>query len=145
MFTRILIATDGSPLARRAARRGLAMAVRMGAEVMAFTVVPDWHVFSLDPKTARESLQRFDKRNRRAAEAALAQIGREAAALGVRCRTKQARSDQPWKEILGAAKRWRADLVVVGSHGHGSMAGLILGSQAHKVLTHCKVPVMVCR
>lgn len=145
MFSRILIATDGSPLARRAARRGLAMAARMGAQVLAFTVVPNWHVFSLDPKTARESLQRFDKRNRRAAEAALAQIEREAGKLGVPCRSKQTRSDQPWQDIVRTAKRWRADLVVMGSHGHGKVASLILGSQAHKVLTHSKVPVMVCR
>lgn len=145
MFSRILIATDGSSLASAAAHRGLLLAERMGAQVLVITVVPRWHVFTLDPQAARESLERFEKRNRRAAEAALQQVALEARSRGIECRVKRERSDEPWEEIVKAGKRWRADLIVMGSHGHGALASVLLGSQAQKVLVHSKVPVMVCR
>ena len=38
-----------------------------------------------------------------------------------------------------------ADLIVLGSHGHRGLERLILGSQAQKVLTLSKVPVLVVK
>lgn len=37
------------------------------------------------------------------------------------------------------------DLVVMGSHGHGSVLNLVMGSVANQVLAHCKVPVLLVR
>ena len=37
------------------------------------------------------------------------------------------------------------DLLVMGSHGHGSLANLVMGSVATKVLAHSKVPVLLVR
>jgi nucleotide-binding universal stress UspA family protein len=44
---------------------------------------------------------------------------------------------------LGAERNF--DLIVMGSHGHSPLAGLVLGSVATQVLTHCKVPVLLVR
>ena len=38
-----------------------------------------------------------------------------------------------------------ADLVVVGSHGHGEFAGMLLGSVSQHCVTHCRCPVVVIR
>jgi nucleotide-binding universal stress UspA family protein len=38
-----------------------------------------------------------------------------------------------------------ADLVVVGSHGHGEFAGMLLGSVSEHCVTHCHCPVVVTR
>jgi nucleotide-binding universal stress UspA family protein len=38
-----------------------------------------------------------------------------------------------------------ADLVVVGSHGHGELARMLLGSVSKKCVTHCHCPVVVMR
>jgi nucleotide-binding universal stress UspA family protein len=38
-----------------------------------------------------------------------------------------------------------ADLVVVGSHGHGEFVGLLLGSVSEHCVTHCRCPVVVIR
>jgi nucleotide-binding universal stress UspA family protein len=38
-----------------------------------------------------------------------------------------------------------ADLVVVGSHGHGEFAGMLLGSVSEHCVTHCHCPVVVIR
>jgi nucleotide-binding universal stress UspA family protein len=37
------------------------------------------------------------------------------------------------------------DLVVMGSHGHGALLTLVMGSVATQVLAHCKVPVLLVR
>ena len=37
------------------------------------------------------------------------------------------------------------DLVVLGSHGHGAMLNMVLGSVATQVLANCKVPVLIVR
>jgi nucleotide-binding universal stress UspA family protein len=37
------------------------------------------------------------------------------------------------------------DLVVMGSHGHGAVGGLVLGSVTQRVLAACKTPVLVIR
>lgn len=52
---------------------------------------------------------------------------------------------QPAEEIAKAADRGAYDLLVMGSHGHGSFGGLVLGSVATKVLSHCTVPVLLVR
>jgi nucleotide-binding universal stress UspA family protein len=37
------------------------------------------------------------------------------------------------------------DLIVIGSHGHGELANLVLGSVATRVLARCKVPMLIVR
>src|SRR6476661_3897217 len=37
------------------------------------------------------------------------------------------------------------DLILMASHGRKGVAGLVLGSETHKVLIHSKIPVLVCR
>ncbi|MGL6205521.1 MAG: universal stress protein, partial [Giesbergeria sp.] len=37
------------------------------------------------------------------------------------------------------------DLLVMGSHGHGALATLVMGSVTTQVLAHCKVPVLIVR
>ena len=47
--------------------------------------------------------------------------------------------------ISNTAESGKFDLVVMGSHGHGSLGNLVLGSVATQVLGHCKVPVLLVR
>ena len=47
--------------------------------------------------------------------------------------------------ISKAADSGKFDLVVMGSHGHGSLGNLVMGSVATQVLAHCKVPVLLVR
>ena len=47
--------------------------------------------------------------------------------------------------IARFAEQGRFDLIVLGSHGHGELAGLVLGSVATRVLARCKVPVLIVR
>jgi nucleotide-binding universal stress UspA family protein len=47
--------------------------------------------------------------------------------------------------ISKTADSGKFDLVVMGSHGHGTLGNLVMGSVATQVLAHCKVPVLLVR
>lgn len=47
--------------------------------------------------------------------------------------------------ISKTAESGKFDLVVMGSHGHGTLGNLVMGSVATQVLAHCKVPVLLVR
>ena len=49
------------------------------------------------------------------------------------------------ESIAEAAERGKYDLVVMGSHGHGTLVNLVMGSVATQVLAHCKVPILLVR
>lgn len=51
----------------------------------------------------------------------------------------------PGKLIAQHAEKGRFDLIMLGSHGHGALGNVVLGSVATKVLAQCKVPVLVVR
>jgi nucleotide-binding universal stress UspA family protein len=47
--------------------------------------------------------------------------------------------------IAETAKKGGYDLVVLGSHGHGTLGNLVMGSVATKVLAHCSTPALLIR
>jgi nucleotide-binding universal stress UspA family protein len=47
--------------------------------------------------------------------------------------------------IAKFAESGKFDLVVMGSHGHGALMNLVMGSVATQVLAHCKVPILMVR
>jgi nucleotide-binding universal stress UspA family protein len=47
--------------------------------------------------------------------------------------------------IATAATKGGYDLIIMGSHGHGTLTNLVMGSVATKVLANCKVPVLLIR
>ena len=47
--------------------------------------------------------------------------------------------------IAEAADHGRFDILMMGSHGHGALASMVLGSVTAKVLGLCKVPVLIVR
>ena len=145
MFKRILIPVDGSSLSKKAARTGVALAKRLGAEVVAMMATPTFRVFTLNPLMATDSSAEYVRDSKKIAAKALAEVGKIAAAAKVRCGAKHIVSDHPYNAIIRSAKRERCDLVVMASHGRGGVSGVLLGSETAKVLTHSGVPVLVCR
>ena len=64
---------------------------------------------------------------------------------GVRCQCIHVTNDFPADAILAVAKQQKCDLIVMASHGRRGLAGVLLGSETQKVLTHSKIPVLVSR
>jgi len=59
--------------------------------------------------------------------------------------TEQILLGPPQAAILEEAERWKADLIVVGSHGYGTWHRLVLGSVSQAVVLHAKCSVEVVR
>lgn len=53
--------------------------------------------------------------------------------------------DQPFKAIISTATKRGCDLILMASHGHSGITGILLGNEAQKVLTHSHIPVLVYR
>ena len=51
----------------------------------------------------------------------------------------------PGEAIAKFAENGKFDLLVMGSHGHGALGNLVMGSVATQVIAHCKVPVLLVR
>jgi nucleotide-binding universal stress UspA family protein len=49
------------------------------------------------------------------------------------------------EQIHGYVEKYKIDMIVMGSHGHGGLKNLIMGSEASKVLATTTVPVLLVR
>jgi nucleotide-binding universal stress UspA family protein len=47
--------------------------------------------------------------------------------------------------IAAEAEKGEYDLLIMGSHGHGTLGNLVMGSVSTKVMAHCKVPLLLVR
>jgi nucleotide-binding universal stress UspA family protein len=68
-----------------------------------------------------------------------------ASKAGVSCSTVHVKERHPADGILETAKARSCDLIVMASHGRRGLTRLLLGSQAHNVVTHSAIPVLICR
>jgi len=55
------------------------------------------------------------------------------------------REGNPAVEIIDEAHEGGYDMVIIGSHGHGTLAGVLMGDNARRVVRRCRVPVTVIR
>lgn len=49
------------------------------------------------------------------------------------------------EEVVGYASENNMDLIAMGSHGHGALKGLVLGSVATKVMALSQIPILIVR
>jgi len=145
MYTNILIPTDGSKLAGKAVRHGIALAQRIGAKVTALTVSPPFHTFTTDTQMIEDTPAQYQTRMRNHAEKTLGAIADAARAAGVACEILHLEHEHPYRAIIDTADAKGCDLIVMASHGRRGIAAMVLGSETLKVLTHCKIPVLVHR
>ena len=144
MYSNILIPTDGSELAGNAVNHGIELAKKLGAKVTILTVTVPFRFFSVEGAMI-EAPPGYDTRGKETAEKILASAAARAKAAGVPVETVQVEDDSPYQAIIETAESKGADLIVMSSHGRRGVSALILGSETAKVLTHCKIPVLVHR
>jgi nucleotide-binding universal stress UspA family protein len=145
MYTHILIPTDGSELGGRAVEHGIALARQIGAKITALTALPPFHTFTTDTQMIEDTPQQYAARMHKHAEQTLGAAAAAARAAGVACETIQVEHEHPYRAIIDFAALKGCDLIVMASHGRRGISALVLGSETIKVLTHCKIPVLVHR
>jgi nucleotide-binding universal stress UspA family protein len=145
MYSNILIPTDGSALASKAAHLGIDLAKRISAKVTVLTVLPPFHTFTTDTQMIEDTLAQYKTRMQKHAKITLGAVASAAQAANVACATVQVEDEHPYQAIIDTATSKGCDLIVMASHGRHGVAALVLGSETVKVLTHCKIPVLVHR
>jgi nucleotide-binding universal stress UspA family protein len=147
VFKHILIPTDGSKLAARGTRAGLALAKALGARVTALHVVPPYvppfndavlYVTAVTPSEHRKACERT-------ANKILAEVESAARKARVPYAGVSVTDRQAWGAILRVARSKRCDAIAMASHGRGGLGGLLLGSETQRVLVHSRIPVLVTR
>ncbi|KGT81287.1 universal stress protein [Bradyrhizobium japonicum] len=141
MYTHILIPTDGSELAERGVAHGMALAKSLGAIVSVIFVVEP---FSEVSSRFLEAVVAYVEFRKQQATSVLDRVANEAKTAGISCQTIQVESGQPHQAIIAAAADKGCDLIVMSSHGRSGVSALLIGSVTSKVLTHAKIPVLVC-
>lgn len=143
MYRHVLVATDGSAFSARAIRTAAGLAGSLGAKLTGLHVIAAYAPES--ERRAFASLPGYERVLRKQEEQALALVSRAARRKGVEAKVVSAVGGDPWRAIIETARRRKCDLIVMASHGRGGVAGLLLGSETRKVLSHTSLPVLVCR
>jgi nucleotide-binding universal stress UspA family protein len=147
MYKHMLVATDGSKLSQKAVTHAIALAQALGAKMTVFYASPDYPLPAYADGVVYEpvSKKEYAALANQEAEKILSAIAQKAEAGGLECATVHTIAPAPWEAILAAAKKAKADVIVMASHGRRGVSALLLGSETQKVLTHSKIPVIVVR
>jgi nucleotide-binding universal stress UspA family protein len=145
MYKHILIATDGSDLAGKALTQGLSLAKALSSQVTVVTVTEPWATPVMGEVAIAFPLGEYEKAVSANAAEILSKASEVASKVGVSCTTVHVKLRHPAEGILETAKARTCDLIVMASHGRRGVPRLLLGSQAHNVITHSTIPVLICR
>jgi len=146
MFKRILIPTDGSPLATKAAKAGIALASSLGAKVIGCYVVEEMRpTFGPRLGVNQQMINEFNQRARDAGQEYLDKIGKMAARRGVPFTSTVVKGYLPHEGIGHVARKHKCDVIIISTHGRSGLSKLMMGSVTQKVLMHSTVPVVVYR
>jgi nucleotide-binding universal stress UspA family protein len=145
MYQHILLPTDGSELSTQAVREGIRFAKSLGARVTALHTTPQFYPSQMITQEIIARAGEYEAQVKEEAERVLGAVEEAAREAGVACNALHRASDSPWEEIIKVATEQGCDLIVMASHGRHGVSALLLGSETTKVLTHSKIPVLVCR
>ena len=147
MFKHILVPTDGSKLSLKALDLAAGLATSNGTKVSALHVAPTFPAmiggdgYMVTPMSIKDWDLSIAKSTARVREL----VEKRAKAKSVTVQFLSVAADQPHAAIIETAKRKKCDVIVMASHGRKGLSALLMGSETTKVLTHCKLPVLVCR
>jgi nucleotide-binding universal stress UspA family protein len=145
MFQHILIATDGSELSEKAIKHGVALARALRAKTTGLTVSRPFHMMTLEPGMLTDTPAAYTRHVAERTKKYLDYVLQAAKTAGIACDVVTLEHEHPYQAILDTVQGKGCDLIVMASHGRRGMSALVLGSETVKVLTHGKVPVLVCR
>ena len=147
MYKKLLVATDGSTLSKKAVRSAVELAESLGAELVALYVVPNYPVsyFEGGVTISTQEIARTEKQWADQGQAIVEAVKDSAETKGLKAKAIVARSNLVAEAILAAAKRNKCDLIVMASHGRRGLKRILLGSETQHVLTHSEIPVLVLR
>jgi nucleotide-binding universal stress UspA family protein len=147
MFSNILVPTDGSKLSQKAVQQAMLLAKLSGAKVTALHIYPKFSGSPYGTFGPSADILAEAHVNQHEAEAGrlFAGIKKTASGAGIALDTALVESNDVYTQIIAVAKKRKCDLICMASHGRRGFAGVVLGSETNKVLTHSTIPVLVLR
>jgi nucleotide-binding universal stress UspA family protein len=146
MYQRILVPIDGSPTADRGLDEAIRLAALSGASIRLLHVL-DAFSFATGLGFGVTYTPDVLSLLREGGEAILAERrGRVAAAgVGVDSVLLEGLALPTADIVVGQCEAWKADLIVIGTHGRRGVRRLLLGSDAEQIVRSAKVPVLLVR
>jgi nucleotide-binding universal stress UspA family protein len=148
MISKILVPSDGSKTAQRAVGYAVDLAKQLKASIIALSVIDERSfIASTVPasETARHTIEPIGDYLREAAEAYAGEIKQLCDKNGV-ASTISIKMGHPVEEIVKEAKRSKANLIVMGSHGRSALSATVLGSVSYGVIHNDKnIPILIVR
>jgi nucleotide-binding universal stress UspA family protein len=147
MYKKILVATDGSPLSKKAMVHATQLALLAGSELIILKVIPRVVQSYFDgaiPLNQKE----IDKIEASWAKDAHKLVDAErntAIKAGINASSMVVKSDIVSKAIIDVSTKKKIDLIVMASHGRRGLKKLLLGSETQNVLVQSAIPVLVLR
>jgi nucleotide-binding universal stress UspA family protein len=142
-FKRILVPVDGSATSAK----GLAVAIRMAkkdrSRLLLLHVVEEYPI--LATPEAGAAIGRVLEGMVRSGKRTLRSIAHRVAGAGVRVQTQLVEqfTGRIADAVVREAKRWKADLIVMGTHGRRGVKRALLGSDAETVVRYSTLPVLL--
>ena len=145
LYRKILAPVDGSPTSMRGLREAIRVAKAEGAKLWLLHVLDKFSALS-NPESAQYT-DLLIASLKRSGERILSRAERLARAKGVKAQTLMPEivGGPAAGEIVRQAKKLRADLIVLGTHGRRGLKRLALGSDAEQVVRNSLVPVLLVR
>lgn len=145
MYSRILIAIDGSTTSAHALQQAIDLAKELSAALRVVHIV-DMGVLPLGPELAID-VGGIVKARRAAGEQVLNTAREACSAAGIEAEIRLLETGTPAQRIATAiadeATAWAADLVVAGTHGRTGVQRMLLGSVAEGIARILPVPVLL--
>lgn len=144
-YRRILVAVDGSPTSMKGLREAIRLAKDGRAQLLLLHVVNEFYAFaSLDGFAPGVDLV---PALREGGQRVLAKAKAAAEKEGIRAKTllRETLGGPAADSIVRDARRQRADLIVLGTHGRRGLRRMVLGSDAEAVVRSSPVPVLLVR
>lgn len=140
---RILVPSDFSKFSENALTYAIAFAEKFGAELHLLHVVQDLALF-IPPEVAVAPVAAPVEQLTTAAHTALERTIRDRNLKGLTV-LREVREGNPFAEVTRYAKEHDIDLIIMGTHGRGGLAHVLLGSVTEKVVRKSPCPVLTVR
>ena len=150
MISKILVPTDGSKAAQKAAKYAVDLAKQLKASVIALSVIDQRSfIFMGQPvaagETTRHTIEPIEDYLKEAAEGYAGEIKKLCDKNGVQSKLVIT-TGHPVEDIVKEAEKAKANLIIMGSHGKSALSAAVLGSVTYGVIhKDAKIPVLIVR
>jgi nucleotide-binding universal stress UspA family protein len=148
MISNILVPTDGSEAAQKAARYAIDLAKQLKCSIIVLSVIDNRSLMAQTisaQENVRHIMEPMEDYLREAADEYAREIKEICDENGVRSKILVT-SGHPAEEITKEAESSNADLIVMGSHGRSALIAAFLGSVAYSIIhKETKIPVLIVK